>query len=248
MAMTRRVRPWLVLSGLLLAAACGGCAAPRTLSQQDEVDRIERVNRAVYRFNRGVDRRILTPVAKFYDRAMPPAAERHVRKFFENLHGPTDIVNNLLQGKFRHGFAGLGRFLFNSTVGIGGFFDPAGKVGLKRHAEDFGQTLAVWGVPSGGYLMVPFLGPGSFRDWGALPIDEWTDGARLVEDSRGRTVLRGWRVISDRAALLPAERSLDESFDEYALVREAYWQHRRYQIYDQAPPVDENYLYLDSEP
>ncbi len=248
MVMTRRVRPWLVVTVLLLAAGCGGCAGSQALSQRPEVDRLERVNRAVYRFNRGVDRKVLRPVARFYDRAMPPAAERHVRKFFENLHGPSDIVNNLLQGKFRHGFAGLGRFLFNSTVGIGGFFDPAGKVGLKRHAEDFGQTLAVWGVPSGGYLMLPFLGPGTFRDWGALPADTWTDGVRLVEDSRSRTVLRGWRLISDRAALLPAERSLDESFDEYALVREAYWQHRRYEIFDQAPPADEDYLYLDKEP
>src|ERR1700704_68784 len=100
--MTRSTRPLLVLCALLLAAACGGCAAPQTLSQPHEVDRIERVNRAVYRFNRGVDRKVVRPVARFYDRAMPSAAERHVRKFFENLHGPSDMLNNLLQGKFRH--------------------------------------------------------------------------------------------------------------------------------------------------
>jgi phospholipid-binding lipoprotein MlaA len=245
--MKRSVRPW-ILGALLLAAACSGCASSRGLAEHDDVDRLERVNRAVYRFNRGVDRRVVKPLARFYDRAVPPAAERHVRKFFENLHGPSDVLNNLLQGKFRPGFASLGRFLFNSTVGIGGFFDPASKVGLERHAEDFGQTLAVWGVPSGGYLVVPFLGPGTFRDWGARPVDAWLDVARRVEDSRDRAVLRGWRVVSDRAALLPAERSLEESFDEYALVREAFWQRRRYQIYDEAPPEDEDYLYLESEP
>ena len=239
---------WLVAALCVATLLCGGCATERSLPDRPQVDRIERVNRAVYRFNRGVDRKIVIPVARFYDRVTPPAAERHLRKFLENLHGPSDVVNNLLQGKFRPGFASLGRFLFNTTIGVGGFFDPATKVGLKRHAEDFGQTLAVWRVPSGGYLVLPFLGPGSFRDWGARPFDAALDVARQVEGSRARLALRGWRLVSDRASLLPAERSLDAAFDEYTLVRDAYWQKRRYDVYDGAPPPDEDYLDPDSQP
>jgi phospholipid-binding lipoprotein MlaA len=244
----KNAHAWLVLQLCVAAALCAGCATQRLSSDQPEVDRIERVNRAVYRFNRGVDHKVLIPVARFYDRVTPPAVERHFRKFFENLHGSSDVANNLLQGKFRPGFASLGRFLFNTTIGLGGFFDPATKVGLKRHTEDFGQTLAVWGVPSGGYLVLPFLGPGSFRDWGARPFDSWLDVAREVEGSRARTALRGWRIVSDRAALLPAERALDASFDEYTLVRDTYWQQRRYKIYDEAPPAGDDYLDLDPEP
>lgn len=210
-------------------------------------DRFEHFNRGVYRFNRGVDRRVVRPIARAYDRVMPAPVERHVRHFFSNLRAPTDILNNWLQGKFRSGFAGLGRFLVNSTAGLGGFFDPAAKLGLERHAEDFGQTLATWGVPSGGYVVVPFLGPGSVRDWSAWTLDVRTDQLRRIDDSSSRDVFSAWRVTSDRAALLPAERTLEESFDEYTLVREAYWQRRRYQIYDEAPPEDEDYLYLDVE-
>jgi phospholipid-binding lipoprotein MlaA len=209
---------------------------------------LERVNRGVYRFNRGVDRRIVRPVARAYDRFVPARVERHVRMFFTNLRAPTDILNNWLQGKIRWGFADLGRFLLNSTAGVGGFFDPAAKLGLERHPEDFGQTLAAWGVPSGGYVVVPFLGPGSWRDWGAWTFDIRTDHLSRVDDSSTREVLWAWRVLSDRAALLPAERALEESFDEYAFVREAYRQRRRFQIYDEAPPEEEDYLLLEAEP
>ena len=225
---------------------CAGCASLPVAEEPEQVDRFERINRGIYRFNRGVDRRVVRPLARVYDRAMPPRVERRVRNFFTNLRAPTDILNNWLQGKFRPGFADLGRFLLNTTAGLG-FFDPAGKLGLERHPEDFGQTLAGWGVPSGGYLVVPFLGPGSVRDWGAWTLDVRTDQLHRVDDSSTRDKLWAWRVISDRAALLPAERTLEESFDEYTLVREAYWQRRRYQLYDEAPPEDEEYLYLDPE-
>jgi phospholipid-binding lipoprotein MlaA len=226
---------------------CTGCATSRGVAEPVTPDRFERVNRAVYRFNRGVDRRVVRPVARAYDNAMPIRVERRVRNFFTNLRAPTDIVNNWLQGKFRPGFAGLGRFLLNSTAGLGGFFDPATKLGLERHAEDFGQTLAVWGVPSGGYLMLPFFGPSTLRDAGARLIDARTDELRQMDRSNTRDLLRAWRLISDRAALLPAERTLDSSFDEYILVREAYLQRRRFEFYDEAPPKDEDYLYLDTD-
>ena len=188
----------------------------------------------------------MRPVARAYDRVVPPRVERRVRNFSTNLRGPTDIANNWLQGKFKPGFADLGRFLLNTVAG-GGFFDPAAKFGLERHPEDFGQTLAVWGVPSGGYFVMPLFGPGTVRDWGAAR--RRGDGPLWhVDDSSTRDTLLCWRLISDRALLLPAERAREESLDEYALVREAYFQRRRYQLFDEAPPEDEDYLFLDSDP
>jgi phospholipid-binding lipoprotein MlaA len=231
----------------VVVGACCACATLPPVPEEEPVDRFERVNRGIYGFNRGVDRRIVRPLARAYDRVMPARVERHVRMFFTNLRAPADILNNWLQGKFRPGFADLGRFLLNSTAGVGGFFDPAGKLGLERHPEDFGQTLAGWGVPSGGYVVLPFLGPGSVRDWGAWTLDVRADALHAIGDSSARDVLWAWRVTSDRAALLPAERTLEESFDEYALVREAYRQRRRYQLYDEAPPEQEDYLLLDSD-
>ena len=211
----------------------------------EDIDRLERLNRAVYRFNRGFDRRVLRPVARGYDRVVPPKVEKRFRNFFVNLRAPIDIVNNFLQAKFAPGFADFGRFLFNSTIGLGGFFDPATKVGLERHEEDFGQTLAVWGVPSGGYLMLPFLGAGTVRDWGIWPFERRFDLVQQVEDRGTHNELLLWRYVSDRAALLPAERTLDQSFDEYIFVREAYLQHRRYEITD--GEATDDYLYLDSD-
>jgi phospholipid-binding lipoprotein MlaA len=240
-----RSRPWRLLAVLLGAALAAGCAGlPQDAPDPAALDRLERVNRGIYRFNRNVDRRIARPVARAYDRVVPPRVERRFRLFLTNLRAPTDIVNNWLQGKFKPGFAGLSRFLLNTVAG-GGFFDPAGKLGLQRHPEDFGQTLAVWGVPSGAYFVMPFLGPGSARDWGAWPLDVRTDLLWHIEDNSAQNGLAAWRIVSDRAALLPAERTLEESFDEYALVREAWFQRRRYQIFDEAPPADEDYLFLD---
>jgi phospholipid-binding lipoprotein MlaA len=241
-------RLWCVLALLLFAVAAQGCATlPSAAADPAELDRFERVNRGIYRFNRGVDRNVVRPIARAYDRVVPPRVERRFRNFFANLRAPVDITNNWLQGKFKPGFAGLGRFLLNTAAGAG-FFDPAGKLGLERHAEDFGQTLAVWGVPSGGYFVMPFLGPGSVRDWGAWPLDVRADVVWQLDDNGDRNALAAWRIVSDRAALLPAERTLEESFDEYALVRAAYFQRRRFQIFDEAPPADEDYLFLDSEP
>ena len=238
----------LLIGVLLICGGSGGCATLPADSESRGIDHFERMNRGIYRFNRGFDRAVARPVARAYDKVVPPRVEHRVRNFFTNLRAPTDIVNNFLQGKFKPGFADFGRFLLNTTAGIGGFFDPGTKVGLERHPEDFGQTLAVWGIPSGGYLMLPFFGPGSVRDWGSWPLDERTDLLWQVDDHGTRNPILLWRRVSDRALLLPAERTLEESYDEYTLIRDAYLQRRRYEIYDEAPPEDEDYLHLDEEP
>jgi phospholipid-binding lipoprotein MlaA len=251
---------------LLLAIAVIGCSTTNKLTsktstrpddtviesgspetQQKPVeDRFERLNRRSYQFNRALDRKLLKPVARGYDRAVPQRLERRIRNFFVNLRAPIDIINNLLQGKFAPGFSDVGRFLLNSTAGLGGLFDPAAKLGLERHQEDFGQTLAVWGVPAGGYLVLPILGSGTLRDWGGFGIDLRSDLIARHNDSNTRNALLLWRLISNRAALLPAERALDASFDEYVFVRDAYLQHRTYEINDGAI-LDDDYLFLGSD-
>lgn len=244
----RGERSWRLVGVLLAALASAGCAGlPRQDIGPEPLDRFERVNRGIYRFNRGFDRNLARPIARGYDRIVPPRVERRFRNFFTNLAAPTDIANNWLQGKFKPGFEGLGRFLLNTVAG-GGFFDPAKKLGLERHPEDFGQTLATWGVPPGGYFVMPFFGPGSVRDWSAWRIDAGLDPLWHVDDTSTRNGLLLWRRISDRAVLLPAERVREESLDEYALVREAWFQRRRYELFDEAPPQNDDYLLLDSEP
>jgi phospholipid-binding lipoprotein MlaA len=236
-------RKWVCGALLLIFAAfCAGCATSAAVRAGDVPDRFEKMNRRVYRFDRNLDIHVVRPVARFYDRVMPKPVEHRVRNFFANLYAPIDIINNFLQAKFKHGFSDIGRFLLNSTVGIAGIFDPARKLGLERHPEDFGQTLAVWGVPSGGPLMLPILGIGTVRDWGAWTIDIRED-VLWYNDSDAKLGLVAWRFISDRAALLPGERALEASYDEYLFVRDAYLQHRRYLIYDGAPPPDDDYLH-----
>jgi phospholipid-binding lipoprotein MlaA len=231
---------------LVLAASCAGCATTGAQRAGDVPDRFEKLNRRVYQFDRNLDIHVVRPVARFYDRVMPIPVERRVRNFFRNLYAPVDIINNFLQAKFEHGFSDFGRFLLNSTVGIAGIFDPARKLGLERHQEDFGQTLAVWGVPSGGPLVLPLLGIGTVRDWGAWTIDIRED-VLWYNESDAKLGLVAWRFISDRAALLPGERALEASRDEYLFVRDAYVQHRRYLIYDGAPPTDDDYLLRDPD-
>jgi phospholipid-binding lipoprotein MlaA len=165
---------------VLLAATicCIGCT-PASAVREDVPDRFERLNRGVYKFNRGVDRKVVRPIARGYDRVMPVPVDRHMRNFFSNLTAPLNVLHNFLQAKFKPGFSDLGRFLLNTAAGAG-FFDPAAKLGLEPHPEDFGQTLAVWGVPSGGPLMLPLLGMGTIRDWGGYTLDVHGDVSALT--------------------------------------------------------------------
>jgi phospholipid-binding lipoprotein MlaA len=214
---------------------CIGCT-PASAVREDVPDRFERLNRGVYKFNRGVDRKVVRPLARGYDRVMPVPVDRHMRNFFSNLTAPLNVLHNFLQAKFKPGFSDLGRFLLNTAAGAG-FFDPAAKLGLEPHPEDFGQTLAVWGVPSGGPLVLPLLGMGTIRDWGAWRLDVYGD-VLWYNHSDPVYGLITWRLLSDRAALLPAEAALEGSFDEYAFISKAYMQRRRYQVYDGAPPEE----------
>ncbi|HVO00450.1 MAG TPA: VacJ family lipoprotein [Steroidobacteraceae bacterium] len=215
-----------------LALGLAGCAtAPG--GKHDPRDPFERFNRGVYRFNTAADRAVLRPAARAWKAAVPAPVRRGLGNFIGNLGYPVTIVNDLLQGKMRQGADDFSRLLVNSIAGLG-FLDPASSAGLERHDEDFGQTLAKWGVPAGPYLMLPFLGPSSMRDAPAKLADEYSDGRHYLQDPYLRWGLWGADKVELRASLLDADAALERTYDPYAFVRNAWLQRREYQVRDGA--------------
>lgn len=202
-------------------------------------DRFEKLNRGVYKFNDTIDRAALKPVAKGYKKITPSWMRRGIANFFANLEYPITIVNQFLQGKAATGFKDTGRFLLNSTLGIGGLFDVATPVGLEAHDEDFGQTLAVWGVGSGPYVNLPLLGPSTLRDAPARVVDYFLDpltyGDIHWQEEWGQRVLD---LVHTRSELLSLDPTLERAFDPYAFVRDAWLQRREFEIYDGNPPPE----------
>ncbi len=236
----------IVLAALCLAAA--GCASVPGKPSAD--DPFERVNRTTYAFNDAVDRALLKPVAKGYRRYVPQFMRTGVTNFITNLAYPTTIVNSALQLKLKDAVSDTGRFVLNSTLGLGGLLDPATDAGLARNDEDFGQTLGRWGMPSGPYLMLPFLGPSTLRDAPSLYVDSQTDLRRHLGDNSLELGLAGLSIIDRRARLIPAEQALEGAFDRYALIRNAYLQRREYLVLDGNVPEEslEDELLFDDEP
>jgi phospholipid-binding lipoprotein MlaA len=224
------------INGLVMAAAVvgllGGCATSASTK-----DPAEGFNRAVFAFNEGLDNVLIKPVAKGYDAAMPLPARTGVGNFFGNVADVFIGVNNLLQGKPGEAVSDGGRFLVNSTVGILGFFDIASEMGMEKHNEDFGQTFGRWGAGPGAYVMLPFFGPRDVRDSGGLVLDLAADPVGYVSDIPVRNSLVGVRVIHERAALLPADKVIEEAaLDKYSYIRDAYLQRRQSLVYDGNPP------------
>lgn len=199
----------------------------------EDSDPFESFNRKVYKFNSAVDRAVLKPLARGYDKLLPDAVQRRIGNFFRNLAEPTVAINNLLQGKVPDAFAATARFLANSTLGVGGLFDVAAKAGVPRQQEDFGQTLAVWGAEPGPYLVLPFLGPRTVRDSFGLVADWYTDPVTYIDNEPVRYGLRGMYLVDTRWQLMDASRVLEQATDdEYLFVREAYLQRRNNLIRD----------------
>jgi phospholipid-binding lipoprotein MlaA len=235
------IRPAAALVVFLSLFFVGCASAPN--ARQDRRDPLERVNRVSYKFTDAVDRAVLRPVAKGYKAVAPQFVETGVSNFFSNLGQPTVIVNDLLQAKFVPALSDAGRFLMNTTLGIGGLWDPAGGIGLQKHDEDFGQTLGKWGVPSGAYLFVPLFGPSSLRDGIGSIGDVYTDPIHYVERDAIRYSLQGMNLIDTRARLLETDQALQQTFDKYAFIRNAYLQRRQYQVSDgAAAPIDDEPL------
>ncbi|MGH9173005.1 MAG: MlaA family lipoprotein, partial [Vicinamibacterales bacterium] len=184
---------------------------------------------------------VLRPVAKGYRKVTPRPVRKGVTNFFDNLMTPIDIVNNLLQAKFVPALSDTGRLVMNTTLGIGGIFDPATDAGIPEHDEDFGQTLAVWGVPAGPYLVVPFLGPSTLRDGIALYPDSQLTPLVKYHDSNVTDKAQILYGINTRERLLGADKAIEDALDPYIFLREAYLQNRVYVIHDGNPPLDDVY-------
>ncbi len=219
-----------------------GATAPEAFEEEAiAYDPFERVNRGVHCFNQWFDRWILKPVAKGYDRVLWDPVQNAISRAFGNLAAPTVMLNDTLQGKWRQAGSDGARFVVNSTVGVLGFFDVASHMGLEPHDEDFGQTLGVWGVGEGPYLVLPIIGPRTLRDTAGLGVDIATDVITWIEDNEWRYGLYGLRLIDQRARLLDTTDLVTEAAgeDTYLFVREAYRNRRRNLIYDGNPPRPE---------
>ncbi|KGE76835.1 MULTISPECIES: MlaA family lipoprotein [Halomonas] len=222
-------------AGQGLAALCAlslltGCATTSGVDDAHPDDPWEGFNRGVFAFNETLDRYALKPVAQGYRFVTPDPVQTGVGNFFSNLGEIGNTVNSLLQAKPANAGISTGRFLVNSTVGVLGFFDVASRMDLVGREEDFGQTLAVWGVGEGPYLVLPLLGPSTVRDTAGLPVDMYTDPVTYVEEDKVRYGLRGLDVIDTRAGLLDQEELIRG--DRYSFIRDSWLQRRRFEVND----------------
>jgi phospholipid-binding lipoprotein MlaA len=236
----------------LFAAAClalallSGCATTPGTDRLAERDPLEGFNRGVWGLNRGVDTVVLKPVSTVYRTVTPKPARRGLTRILANLSEPFSAINNLLQGKPDRAMNNLGRFVVNSTIGVGGLADHATDMGIKPTPEDFGQTLASWGVNGGPYLVLPILGPSTLRDGVGSGVAQFADPYRIclrecgIASSNAQLAATGAEVIVTRADLTEAgaDAFLDSSLDPYATARSAYLQRRRAQILDQDENAD----------
>ncbi|MGE6332547.1 MlaA family lipoprotein [Stenotrophomonas sp. NPDC077659] len=190
----------------------------------------EPLNRRVHRFNVGVDNVIARPLATAYTHVVPRFARTGVSNFFNNLRSPVTIVNQLLQGRPDDAWDTFGRFLMNSTLGVGGLFDPASKAMVPNRREDFGQTLGAWGWRRSRYVELPFFGPRTVRDVFGLAGDMPLSPIRTIEEDKIRIGLQGLQLVDTRAQLMAVDDLRSSAVDEYALVRDAWLQRRNYQI------------------
>jgi phospholipid-binding lipoprotein MlaA len=215
-----------------MLASAAGCA-----TTGDPRDPLEGMNRGILAFNDAADDVVLKPVARGYKFVTPVPLQDMVRNFFTNLYDPWIGVNNLLQGKPLDALSDWMRFAVNTTFGFFGVIDVASQARLEKHDEDFGQTLAHWGVGDGPYLMLPLLGPSTTRDTAALPVDWYADPVLTARPIALRNSLTALRFVARRAELLDVSRTLEEAaLDRYVFLREAYLQRRRNLIYDGRPP------------
>lgn len=218
---------------LSASLALGGCAT----THQNPKDPLESFNRGVYQFNDTLDKAVVKPVAQGYDAVVPPPVKLMVSNFFSNLNDVLVAINNLLQFKIADAASDGGRVAVNTTVGIFGLADVASALGLKKHNEDFGQTLGKWGIGNGPYLVLPFFGPSSLRDGVGLVADTNMSLLQRVDEVDVRNRLIATNVVDKRANLLNKEEVLDTAaLDRYAFIRDAYLQRRRSLVYDGDPP------------
>jgi len=241
----RKIKQAILLGSVLSIVGCASIPAGSERSPQDPW---EPFNRSVFEFNEGLDTYLLKPVVAGYRFILPEFVRDGIYNFFSNYNDIYTALYNLLQGKPDYAFNDLMRVVVNTTMGLGGLIDLATPGGLEKHKEDWGQTLGVWGVPSGPYVVLPFFGPSNVRDTFGTVADLESDYLfRLLPDVALRNSITGLRVVNARNTYYEAGDLLDgAAIDKYSFVRDAYIQRRAYQINegrdDEEPqmPVYEN--------
>jgi len=223
----RRSRALACAVSLPVVLALSGCATAQS------PDPLESWNRGVFSFNETVDVHVLKPVAEGYVKVTPQPVRTGVRNFFGNIGDVWSSVNLFLQGRLKEGAASTMRVAVNSTLGLGGLIDLATPMRLDRFNEDLGQTLGVWGAPSGAYIVWPLMGPSSVRDSANIASSMTFSATTLIDGAREDNLARLLNVVSTRAAYLSATDLLDSvALDKYAFTRDAYLQ-RRQSLIDQ---------------
>ncbi|HET6586888.1 MAG TPA: VacJ family lipoprotein [Oleiagrimonas sp.] len=231
----------IVARSLMLAAvvALAGCAIAKPRTD----DPWEGFNRKAYAFNHAIDKIAIRPVAVTYRKVTTPGVREHVNNFFSNIQLPVTVANDLLQARPKRALETSGRFLVNLTIGFLGFFDPASQLGIPEDDNDFGVTLARWGVPDGPYLVLPFVGPTTARDFWRLPVDSYLFNPLSIyshnhEYHYGQQYLpQLMYLITLRSRAIDAESFLESAYDPYVFLRDAYRQRRLYKIYYGNPPA-----------
>lgn len=230
-------RTLAALAALLLASAC----ATTSGGGGDARDPWEGLNRKTFAFNDAVDRAVLKPAAKGYVAVTTPFVRARVSSFFENIADIGTGLNDILQGKLPFAINDFGRIVVNTTFGVAGLWDVASTLGVEKRDEDFGQTLGWWGVPSGPYFVIPFLGPSTARDAPARAVDPSWYYSTWVDNDTVYWSLWGLDKVRSRAELFKAESVLDQAaLDRYLFVRDAWLQRRQNQVYDGKPPLEED--------
>lgn len=196
----------------------------------DPRDPLEGLNRSIFAFNETADRYVLKPVAKGYQAVTPSIVDQSIENFFNNIGEIKSLGNDILQGKPKNAMVDVGRLVINTTVGVLGIFDVATHIGLQRQAEDFGQTLAVWGLESGPYLMLPLFGPSTLRDGTGFAVDSYTSVEGNIDPERARYYMTALSIVQSRAKLMSSEELI--SGDRYSFIKDAYLQRREFLIND----------------
>jgi phospholipid-binding lipoprotein MlaA len=242
-------RALCVLAVASLTLAVSAASADESPSKVPNKDPFERFNRVTYRFNVTLDRHLLRPLAEQYQRHVPDEIRTGISNFVANIEYPTVIVNDALQGKLLSAGQDVARFVVNTIVGIGGLGDPASSLHIPVHNEDFGQTLGHWGVPAGPYIVLPVLGSSDLRDAPGWIADAHTSLEHYARESSLRWGIAGLSVFDLRVRGLAADEAIDNAFDPYALVRDAYLERRNYLVHDgNVPSDDSGYDVIDDQP
>jgi|TARA_B100001093_G_scaffold230579_1_gene221097 phospholipid-binding lipoprotein MlaA len=201
-----------------------------TIIYGTEIDPFQEINEKTHNFNLVLDKQLATPVARIYKKVTPDLVEKSITNFTHNIEDLSIAINNILQGKINNGVSDLLRFTINSSLGVLGFFDVASNLGFEKHDEDFGQTLAIWGIGSGPYIVLPGLGPSNLRDTLSMLPDAFLTPLYVIDHDRTSYSLTAIDIVETRARYLGLESVVIG--DDYLFYRDAYLQSREFDILD----------------